>query len=365
MTQPLHISLNAARIEGPWGGGNRFVTYLDRYLTERGHRVVRDLRPGLDLILMIGVQPELRIVSYGPAEVADYLRTSPRTAAVLRVNNTDEAHGRDLGINRRFIAAATQVDHVVHCSRFSQELYRNLGIDPAVPASVILIGADESIFFPAPAETREVWTPGRPLRLITHHWSAGLLKGYDVYERIDAMLAEPSWSERFTLTYIGNRAVGQSLPRTRCLDPMEGPAIAQELRAHHVLITGARHEVGGNHHIEAMRCGLPVLYLESGATPEYCEPCGIGFKPHELEAKLTELPQRYPQLAAAVAHGPYPASEMARQYETLLQEVVARRRAEPREAAGPVERGRLWLRGRRRGVRRRLPTVKLKWEQRS
>ena len=359
MTSPLRISINATRIDGPWGGGNRFVTYLERYLVARGHEVVRDLRPGLDAVLMIGVEPGLRIVAYGPAELRDHLRAHPRTAAVLRINNCDQAKGRDAGINRQMIAAGREMDHVVYCSRFSRDLYAEAGMPEGLPQSVILTGVDEAVFFPTPDAAAQTWKRGEPLRLITHHWSTGMLKGFDIYERIDALRSEPAWAERLTLTYIGRRAPGMSLPRSRWLEPMDAPEIAGQLREHHVLVTGARHEAGGNHYLEAMRCGLPVLYLESGANAEYCARYGVGFAPHELEAKLATLPERYPRLVEAVSGGPYPAAEMARQYEALLESVVETRRADPRPAEGWGERGRRWLRQGRRRLGRGLPTVKL------
>ena len=362
MKRPLRISINATRIDGPWGGGNRFVGVLERHLVEQGHSVVRDLRPGLDAILMIGVQRGLRIVSYGPDEVRDYLLTHPRTAAVLRVNNCDQAKGRDEGINRQMIAAGAAADHVVFCSAFSQRLYAEAGMPADVPQSVILTGADEAVFYPVEDSAARRWTPGQPLKLITHHWSTGMLKGFDVYERVDALLDEPGVAEKLSLTYIGKRSPGMSLPRSRWREPMDGPEIAEQLRAHHVLLTGARHEAGGNHYIEAMRCGLPVLYLESGANAEYCAPYGLGFRPHQLEAKLAALPDVYPDLVKAVRHGPHPASAMARQYERMLQAAVDQRRAQPRDDAGWRQHGRLLLRKTRRRLRRRLPIVTLRWD---
>ena len=32
------------------------------------------------------------------------------------------------------------------------------------------------------------------------------------------------------------------------------------------------------HHIEGILCGLPIIYRESGALPEYCKKYGISFK---------------------------------------------------------------------------------------
>ena len=49
----LRISINARRIEGPYGGGNQFANTLEKYLRSKGHEVFRKLVPNLDLILIV------------------------------------------------------------------------------------------------------------------------------------------------------------------------------------------------------------------------------------------------------------------------------------------------------------------------
>ena len=42
-------------------------------------------------------------------------------------------------------------------------------------------------------------------------------------------------------------------------------------------------EPGGNHQNEAINCGLPVLYKDSGCMKEYCDGFGICFDEINLE----------------------------------------------------------------------------------
>ena len=50
-----------------------------------------------------------------------------------------------------------------------------------------------------------------------------------------------------------------------------GKELANELRKHDIYITGSKNEPSGNHHMEGALCGLPILYVNSGALPEYCQ----------------------------------------------------------------------------------------------
>ena len=58
-------------------------------------------------------------------------------------------------------------------------------------------------------------------------------------------------------------------------------------------MTGSLNEPSGNHHIEAAQCGLPLLYINSGGIPEYCEGYGVSFEEHNFVEKLGEIITEY------------------------------------------------------------------------
>ena len=326
----MKISINAARIEGPWGGGNRFVANLERYLTTCGHQVYRRLVPNLDLILLVAVQPQLRISSYAPAEARAYRRVYPRCSLVLRVNTCDEQRGADVGINRQVRRVAEEADHTVFVSQFMRGLFTAQGLPESGALSVIPTGADGRLFHPqGGAEYRR----GTRFRLVTHHWSTGIMKGYDIYERLDALLATEPYAGQFEFTHIGRVPLGLALPNSRVLPVLEGAELADELRTHHAHITGARFEPGGNHYIEAMQCGLPVLYLRSGGTPEYCAGYGCEFTPITFERVLQQFPAQYAQRRRAVLEYGYDADRMSARYLELFQSLVNARQQQTSRAS--------------------------------
>ena len=116
---------------------------------------------------------------------------------------------------------------------------------------------------------------------------------------------------------------------SRHVPVLDGAALADEIRRHHVYLTAARHEPGGNHYIEGMCCGLPVLYLESGSLPEYCAPYGFSFTLNDFDQRLMEMRERYPALREAVLECPYGAGRMAKWYLGLFEALVRERRVRP------------------------------------
>ncbi len=334
----MKISINARRISGPYGGGAAFTESFDRYMQSRGHQVYRRLVPGLDAIVIAVFQPGLKIGAYTTDEIREYITLNPNTAVVLRANTCDEQRGSDLGANRGIMQTSVFVDHVVFISNFLQTHFRNKGLNPGIPQSVILNGADASIFNP---QGRADWQKGQKLKIVTHHWSANFMKGFDIYERLDQLLARKPYKDLFEFTIIGNIPLGVDFKNTTIMEPMDRPALGKELKKHHVYLTATRNEAAGMHHIEGMLSGLPVLYLKSGALPEYCGPYGIGFDLVDFEEKLMLMRDEFQNLRQRVLSCPYTSDAMVKAYGDLVEQLVQARKQNPRPAPGLLTRTRV------------------------
>jgi hypothetical protein len=172
------------------------------------------------------------------------------------------------------------------------------------------------------------------MRIVTHHWSSNRQKGFDVYEKLDRLLAREPFKSYFEFTYIGNMPKGVRFANSTSKGPLYGEELASEIKKNHVYISASRHEGAGMHHIEGMMCGLPVLYIGSGALPEYCSPFGREFTLVNFEEKLFEMLMRYADLRCKVLDCPYTASSMAEKYCELFEELVEKRRESPKAKPG-------------------------------
>ena len=318
----MKIAINLEPHDGPWGGGNRFVAALIAALRERGDTVRHSLQdPDIDMILIM--DPRWRHASsvFTPGAVLRYLLFTNSTALVVhRINECDERKNTHT-MNRLLCRANYCADHTVFVGSWLKDLpvWQNR---PGTRYSVITNGADARVFN---SRGWQAWRGQGPLKLVTHHWGGNWMKGFDIYQRIDEMLADPAWMGRIEFTYVGNLPRGFAFKRARYVKPLDGEALAAELRSHHAYVTASINEPGGNHQNKGALCGLPLLYRRSGCLPEYCEGFGISFDQADFEAGLSQLMEHYDRLVAVMPAYPHTAQTTCARYLALFDELMESR----------------------------------------
>jgi hypothetical protein len=327
----LKVAIGSKPHDGPWGGGNRFVMSLSTALTARGHQVVHDLgAPDIDIILI--VDPRFRVphVSFGAGAALRYvLFRNPNAIVVHRINECDERKGEPF-INHKLVRA----NYIADATVFVGEWLTRLPIwqkHLRAPWWVIQNGGDTKTFN---AEGFAPWRGTGPIRFVTHHWGYHPMKGFDVYAALDQMMSDPQWKAKVDFTYIGQLPSGFKFRNARYVKPLNGKALADELRSHHAYLTGSQNEPGGNHQVEGALCGLPLLYRQSGCMPEYCEGFGVPYAGvNDLPAAIDQLRADYPALVSKMSAYPNTSERAMKEWIDLFErlnaernEIVARRR---------------------------------------
>jgi glycosyltransferase involved in cell wall biosynthesis len=194
----------------------------------------------------------------------------------------DDGTDERIGAINRELAEAT-----VFQSRFSLDAHDELGLDLRNPV-VIPNAVDARIFFP-PAAREPL--PGRKVRLIAASWSDNPNKGAETLAWLDRHL---DWS-RFELTFAGRSAL--AFERIREVGALRPESLGELLRAHDVYVAPSRNDPCSNALLEALACGLPAAYLQSGGHPELVGDGGLPFAsseelPHVLEGLVADLDAR-------------------------------------------------------------------------
>jgi glycosyltransferase involved in cell wall biosynthesis len=310
------IVFNMQPVQHPWGGGNSWLVQVVRHLRESGYEVGFDLDRAADCIVV--VDPRVGgNVGFGADDIGAFRNLHPQARCLHRINECDLRKGTS-EIDALLAQANEVADHTVFISAWLRDYHAERWFDLSRPHSVILNGADPAIFHPVGSEELE---PSGVMRLVTHHWSDNPMKGFDVYQEVDRLIAGGRLPG-VELWVIGRWPSACDWQAARTFPPISGPELAGLLRQGHVYLTASRWEPGGMHHVEGAQCGLPVLYHEDGGgIVELASRYGIGYR-DDVAGAIAEMRERYGELRQAVLELAPSGDVMCARYRELIQTLL-------------------------------------------
>ena len=260
----------------PGGGGHQFLRALAGELERRGLAV--------EWNRLSGGTPSCLFNSFNFdfARLRRFARDGVRM--VHRVDGPIGAYrGFDDGTDLRILELNRELaEATVLQSRYSLEKHVELGFELREPV-VITNAVDASIFHPP--ESRPPLA-ARRARIVASSWSENPRKGASTLEWLDRNL-DP---ERYELTFVGQTA--RHFERVQVEGPFDSHGVARVLREHDLYLAASRDDPCSNALLEALACGLPVAYFESGGHPELVGAGGLPFRADE------ELPEVLGRLVA-------------------------------------------------------------------
>ena len=287
----------------PAGGANQTLRAVLGEMEDRGIRVeYQTVSPTSRACLFnsfnFDVERFRRLVPRGPQA-----RMVHRVGAVTSLYRgfDDGTDARVAAINREF------ADATIAISEATVEMYRQIGVELVEP-HVIHNGCDSTIFNPI---GRIPFDQSRKIRLVSASWSANPRKGAPVYRWLEEQL---DWS-RYEFTFVGNSPV--TFERIRQVPPVPSAELADVLRQHDIFVTATEHDAYSNMLVEALSCGLPAIYLDSGGSSEAVKGAGLPFRERdEIPELLDRLVDEYDERQAAIS---LPSlTEIADAYLSLL-----------------------------------------------
>jgi glycosyltransferase involved in cell wall biosynthesis len=268
----------------PSGGGHQFLSGLLRELQRRGLEIeVNRISAGTPSCLF-------NSFNFDGHRLRRFAREGCRM--VHRVDGPIGVYrGFDDGTDRHiFELNQALADATIFQSHYSLEKHLELGLELREPV-VIPNAPDPAIFSP---DGRVPLGDG-PVRLITTSWSDNPRKGADVIAELEG-LVDP---RRYELTFVGRSPV--RFERARMIPPVPTAEVVRLLREHHVFVFASLNEACSNALLEALACGLPALYVDSGSNAEVVGAAGVSFADAaEAAAGLDEIVARYDELQAAI-----------------------------------------------------------------
>lgn len=313
------VAFNMRWKRGPYGGGNQWLGQVAPYLQRCRYGTTCNLESKPDCVL--GTHAGLGgNLSFSYEDVLRAKETHSSLRCIQRINDNDIRKGTG-AMDAHLADCNRAADHTVFVSAWLRDYHAARWFDSSRPHSVIHNGADPAAFHPIGGAR---WTPGTPLRLVTHHWSDNWAKGFATYQAIDAAIADGQLRD-VELWIIGRWPADIQWRAARTFEPCAGRNLAALLRQCHVAVSASRHEPGAMHPAEAMQCGLPLLYTaDTGGTVEHGTRFGV-LLGEDLEKAIAETRERYELLRQRVLAEAPSGDAMCAAYRRLVQQLLCER----------------------------------------
>jgi glycosyltransferase involved in cell wall biosynthesis len=322
----MRIYINTKWRRGPYGGAGNFLQALAARLRTLGVEASNRWPEKYDVALLNALTEDLTLARV--KEIAEkgipivhrktlFLSGGGENMRVKR-NNVIEGHAQQLDFG-------PYISHHIFQSKFSVDVFKADGF-ASDHFNVIHNGADESIWnpfgwnegiFQRPVE-RRFWNRSEPFRILISSWSYNPRKGWEIYEQ-----ADKADLKNVSVSFIGNAPEGVRFKRIRSHRPLAHRELARFVKQHHALLFCAHHETCSNTIVEAINCGVPVIYLDSGANKELAADYGIEFT-GDIESAIERLQQDYERLVEKTFSNPYRMSRTASAYYDIFTRIAGK-----------------------------------------
>ncbi|MFN8224341.1 MAG: hypothetical protein U0R50_13965 [Gaiellales bacterium] len=320
----MHVLVNFTPRDTPYGGANSFLRTLGAELGHRGVTLTSDLRADVDVALLNALTDGLTLAHVqGIAERGIpivHRKTGYRGRGVAELRA--EIDGVITG-DRLQLELDPYVAHSVFQSEYSRDVFLASGFVGAF--TVQPNGIDPEVFnrtvtprLRAPRR-RAFWRTGEPVRVVISTWSTDESKGFPYYRELDRELRG---RRDVRVTLVGRSPVDAGFRAIRVVKARGADRLAAYLKRQHVLLQLTSWESCSNALLEGINCGLPAIYLDSGANAEIGGPYGVPWN-GSLDEALARLLPRYDELVARIEENPYTIDRVATVYHRILESVAA------------------------------------------
>jgi len=291
----------------PYGGGNQFYMALKKEFKKRHIDVSLNSMSSL-------IDVHLCNFVWFDANKFEKASRKRKLKMVHRVDGpTFKYRGSDRSVDDRNFELNRKYASATVCqSDWALKELRAEGYEPVMPV-VIHNAVDGDIFN---SDDKVPFSRERKVRIVASAWSDNPRKGGPLFKWMDTHL---DWN-KYEFTFVGR--VQQSFDNIKIVPPQPSESLADILRQNDVYIMASRQECCSNAVIEALSCGLPVLYIDDAGNRELVKKAGLPFM-NEDEAilQLEKLIADYEKYKAAISVKTI--SQVADMYLDVMHKVLA------------------------------------------
>jgi glycosyltransferase involved in cell wall biosynthesis len=267
----MKIYFNRKPVTGPWGGGNKTLCALIAAL-QNDHEVIFELKENIDIIFCFDPRPNAESVWY--QDFISYKIKNPNTKIVQRVGDVGTHSKPELTSLLKQIVQLDKTDFFIFPSIWARKMINHKDNNYE-----IIQNAPMADFFQGRKNKKNTIVPKEEVKIVTHHWSNNPKKGFEIYQLLGKYIKKNKIAgKKIVFDYYGRYNDNYKSDGINLFPPIDVKSLIKKIPNYDLYLTASIEEAGANHVLEAMACGLPVLYsCLGGSIVEYCENYGIEY----------------------------------------------------------------------------------------
>lgn len=284
----MRVYIHYEVTDQPWGGINSFLRAMKESLINKG--LFEENPYKADIILIAassaGVNKSIDytdIKHFHNLRYKYFFRFGRKKHFPLIVHRLDGLRkfyaGKHEASDELQIKLSRLADHIIFQSRYSLSNFRDMGYHKN-NFDIVYNGTNRSIF------KFHKRSPRNPLRIISCSWSNNINKGFKT-------ISEFSLMSNVEVSFVGNWNPQVPQNNVRIIAPVNSITLAEIYEQQDVFLHAAVNDPCPNVVIEAMACGLPIIYSTSGGTPEIANGYGVPLSSGDYEKILEEIRKNY------------------------------------------------------------------------
>ena len=257
--------------DGSAGGGNNWSNQFIKYLKKRKYQINYKLSKETSCIFINNSKSfffekdliyflKKKNYYFNYKDLAKFKKKYPKIPIIHRINDTD-AHRKSNFIDSNMMKISAISDFSIFVSNWIKEYYFKKGII-VKKFKIIRNIANPKIFN---LNKKTFWKKNTIFKIVTHHWSNNLAKGFHRYQALDSII-EKKKIKNINFFIIGNTPKNITWKICKIINPISGKKLATKLKSFHGYIAGSRYEASAFHIAEALQCGLPIIYFKDGGS---------------------------------------------------------------------------------------------------
>jgi len=295
----------------PWGGSNSFIKAFKKYINNKRKvaiQLVTDINADYDIFFMNGCSKSAakgkrtsinlkeieKIKKYGYTSfIKRVLSKKIKKKIVYRLDGLRAIYNNEFSpMDELQIQASNFADHIVFQSKHCLDSFKSFGYNKN-NYSIITNGVDQAIF----TMRKRLWNKIDKLKIFSANWSSNPNKGFRT-------IAAFSENERIESYFVGNWPDKIDKKNVIFFPPMKQEELAKRYKKCDIFLHAAKNDPCPNTVLEALSCGLPVIYHNSGGSVEIAKEYGVPLpkliNDETIQTTLEKIKQNYDVLVKRI-----------------------------------------------------------------